>query len=134
MLRFTALFWNYTVSWICAAFLHSVDADINGFQSFFSPSVIASVSLVALLLFFPSTSCCAAYNRGSWRAFFGSVFAFAICLGTVLMLLGFGGNSVGAWFVGFAGSVAIFGLALVVASLPMVLFCGIRNKVSESPA
>ncbi len=121
MLRFTAFFWAYTVSWVCAAFIHSVDADINGFHALFAPIVLVSITFSALAIFIPSTLCYAAYIRGRWRAFFGSVCVFAVCLGTLLVMFGFGGKSIGSWVVGFAGSGAIFGIVLVLASLPMVL-------------
>ena len=130
MLRFTAILWAYAVSWVFAAFLHSVDADMSGFQSLFVPAVFASVSLVALAILIPATLCYVAYSRGSWRTFFSTICAFAICLSTVLMLLGFGGNSVGEWFVGFLGSATIFCVVLVVVSLPMVLSRASRNAVS----
>ena len=127
-----ALLWilGLAVSWICAAFIHLVDAEMSGFQSLSAPNVLASISLSALVVLIPAAICCAVYNRGSWRAFFVSVSAFAVCLGTVLMLLGFGGNSVGSWLVGFASSVAIFGVVLVSASLPLVLSGRIRIEVS----
>jgi hypothetical protein len=132
MLRFLAVFWAYAVSWVCAAFVHLADGGLNGIQSLFAPTVFVSVSLIALIVLIPVVFCCVAYFRGVWRAFFGSVCVFAIGLGAILMLLGFGGNSVGSWFVGFAGSAAIFGLVLVAASLPLVLFRGIGNEVPEA--
>jgi len=130
MLRFTSLFWAYAVSWVCAAFLHSVDPDINGFQSLISPGILTSVSIVALIVLIPSALCYVAYNRGSWRAFFGSTCTLAIFLGTVMMLLGFGGNSVGSWLVGFAGSAVFFCVVLVLAALPMVLSHRTMNNAS----
>ncbi len=130
MLRFTAFFWACSVSWICAAFLHFVDTDMNSFQSLFAPAVIVSISLLALVVLIPAAFCYKAYRRGSWRAFLLSVCAFAICLGTFLMLLGFGGNSAGPWFVGFVSSTAAFGVVLAVATLPMVFTRGTRNEAS----
>ena len=132
MRRLIAIFWACAVSWICAAFLHSVDADMNSIQSFFAPTVLVSVSLLAFVVLIPAALCYGAYRRGSWRAFWVSVCALAICLGTFLILLGFGGNSVGSWFVGFVSSAAAFGVVLAVASLPMVLIRETRNEVSGS--
>ncbi len=124
--RITALLWEYSVSWICIAFLYSIDTEIASVRTFFAPAVLVPVSLASLVLLVPAVLITAAYNRDHWHAFGGSVCVFAVCFGTMLMLVGFGGNSLGSWVVGFTGSVAFFGVVL--AALPMALAGSVSSR------
>ena len=120
MSRTLIVLWAYFMSWICSAFLHLVDPDVEGFQGLLVPSVLLSISVLALLVMVPAILCRAAYFRRSWKGFFGVVAVFAIVFGFVVVAVGFGGYSAQSRLLSFAGMSALFGLVFISATVPTI--------------
>ncbi len=120
MTRVLVVLWAYLLCWLSSALLHVVDADVGSIRGLGNPSVLVSVSIVALIIFVPVLLCHRAYRRGCWPQYFKTVAMFAVGLGLVVVMLGFGGRSVSAWLLGFFGLAALFGLMIVAATLPTV--------------
>jgi hypothetical protein len=85
--------WAYMVSWVGSAIVHVVDSDVGGVRGLGDPSVLLSVSIIALILFVPVLICCAAYLRRRWNGFLKAVAVFSFGLGLLAMAFGFGGSS-----------------------------------------
>jgi len=128
MTKCLLVFWAYMISWICAAFMHAVDVDVGNIQGLLVPSVLFSVSIFAFFIFIPVLLCHFAFSRGHWRGFFTTVAGFSMVMGVLMVLLGFGGTSTGDWLISIAGSVFLFGLFFIIATLPMIW----ANRVSRS--
>ncbi|MCP4144469.1 MAG: hypothetical protein GY752_04200 [bacterium] len=128
MTKCLLVLWAYVISWVCAAFLHGVDADVGTFQGLLTSSVLLSTSIVAFFIFIPVLLCHLAYSRGHWRGFFTSVSGFSMVMGILMVLMGFGGTSTVTWLISIVGSVFLFGLFLIIATLPMIW----ASRVSRS--
>jgi hypothetical protein len=105
-----------------SALLHAVDADVGSIRELWVPSVLLSVSVLALAVFIPALLCLAAYVRSRWQGFFGVVFACAVGMGVFVGLLGYGGTSSLSRLQGIVGMSASFGFVLVVATVPTIWF------------
>ncbi len=132
MTKCLLVLWAYVISWICAALLHVVDVDVGSVQGLWVPSVLFSVSIIALLIFIPVLLCHLAFSRGHWRGYLISIACFSLVMGALMALLGFGGISKITWMISIAGSVFIFGLFLVIATLPMIWASSVRYTCSQS--
>jgi len=128
MSRLLVVIGAYLLSWLGSALIHVVDSDVGSVQGLGDPSVLLSVSIVALILFAPVLVCCAAYLRGHWRGFAIAVAAFSIGMGFIVSAFGFGGWSVTNWILALVGMSALIGLVLVVAALPMIWIVRVRSK------
>ena len=112
--------WAASVSWICSAFIHASDPDINGFSGLWVPSVLVSVTVIALVIAIPAQLCGVAYAHRSWRGLLVSITMFALGMGCLLALLGSGGVTAKSWLASFGGASVLFWLVLFVAALPVV--------------
>ena len=131
MTKSLLVFWAYMISWVCAAFLHLVDADVCSIQELWDLSVLLSISLVAFFIFIPVLLCHLAFSRCHWRGYFTSVAGFSIVMGVLMVLLGFGGISAITWLISIVGSVFLFGLFLVTATLPMIWLSRVSRNQSK---
>jgi|GEM_PF-4218638 len=112
------VFLTYVISWVFAALIHVVDADVGHIGGLWEASVLLSVSVVALLFNLPAWLAYAAYRRGGWKYFVGAVCVMALGSGFLVAGLGSGTSGVGFGALGLAG---LFAFATVItASAPIM--------------
>jgi len=120
MLRLLSIVWAYVASWFCSALVHVADSGISGITGLANPLVITSISVVALILFGPVLASWAAYDRKRWSGFWIAIAAFAVGLGLVVALTGFGGFTAAEWWLAFGGMSLLLALVFAAAAVPMI--------------
>lgn len=128
MTRISVALWGYAVAWLCSALLHTTDADVSGMRGLLAPSVLASVSLVGLIILVPILVCQLALYRRRRSGFGAAVLAGSCGMGLVLVLAGSTAGTTAAWLRSFCGSCALFGLVLVLGAGPVTWSAALRQR------
>lgn len=127
--RTLVVLWTYAVSWFFSALLHVVDSDIGHIGGLRKPSVIFSVSIVALLFTAPGWLAYVAYRRSGWKAFSVVVAGLAVGKSLLVAVLGAGRSGAAPAAVGLA---VLFGLAITIAALGPIWAFGRVGKGESS--
>ena len=120
MSRKLVFIWSCIVVWASSAFIHMVDADVDGVQGLLSPSKLASVTVVAALMLLPILAFWMAFRRGRWRGLFGAIVVLGIGLRLIVGAMG----DVGASLSGdqpIAAVGLLYGVVAVLALIPAIL-------------
>jgi hypothetical protein len=93
MSRVAVFVWSAIVAWVCAAFVHVVDADVDGVQGLLTPSALASVTAVAGGMLIPILLFWLAFRRARWRGLVGAFVVIGIGLRLLIGAVGVGGGA-----------------------------------------
>ena len=113
---------GYPVLWLFSALLHAADATMGGAEGLFSFSALASVSVVAALLFIPCLIAVIHFGTHGIKAYWAVVFGSALFIGALLTLGGSTATDFWGYAVSFGGITLLCMLFLMPGTLPGVLF------------
>lgn len=122
-------FMGFPAVWLLSALLHTIDPDVNGVSGLAAPTILLSVTLIALMLFLPGLLPLLAFHLGGNRGYWAALLVAASVVGYVIAEMGSGATDAQGWLVSFLGTTIICGVVFLLTTLP-----GVAALMRQRPA